>query len=187
TEPLDKIHHECNPLRFKNGTAIWPTCNWKEDGYCNTGDLIGFIRNRNSIRYEDYEWYDTIEDSESKEEALNNKKILEESMNVIEESSDDKWDHDSPVDELKDHEHITYIKTDDDDDDISDLEHNLIQKDPPCYVNEEEERSKKRRCKLLGIPYVKPPTCKTEKFKVVKYLFGPAEEYVAITKYEYDI
>ncbi|GJX97814.1 hypothetical protein Tco_0353612 [Tanacetum coccineum] len=36
---------------------------------------------------------------------------------------------------------------------------------PPYYVNEEEERSKKRRCKLLGIPYVKPPTCKSEKFE----------------------
>ncbi|GJX48341.1 hypothetical protein Tco_0273531 [Tanacetum coccineum] len=33
----------------------------------------------------------------------------------------------------------------DDDDDIGDLEDYLIQKDPPYYVNEEEERSKKRR------------------------------------------
>ncbi|GKD52803.1 hypothetical protein Tco_1286190 [Tanacetum coccineum] len=50
----------------------------------------------------------------------------------------------------------------DDDDDIGDLEDCLIQKDPPYYVNEEEERSKERRCKLLGIPYVKPPTCKSK-------------------------
>ncbi|GJS10600.1 hypothetical protein Tco_0367396 [Tanacetum coccineum] len=69
TKPLDKIHHECNPLRFKNGTALWPTCNWEEDG------------------------------------------ILEESMNMMEESSDDEWDHDSPIDEWKDYEHTTYIKT----------------------------------------------------------------------------
>ncbi|GKB07315.1 hypothetical protein Tco_0835599 [Tanacetum coccineum] len=62
----------------------------------------------------------------------------------------------------------------DDDDDISDLEDYLIQKDPPYYVNEEEERSKERRCKI-------------EKFEVVKYSFGPAEKYVAITEYEYDI
>nr|GEV42712.1 hypothetical protein [Tanacetum cinerariifolium] len=103
---------ECNLLLFKNRTAKWPTCNWKEDGYCNTGDLPGFIREGNSIRYEDYEWYDTNEDSELKEEALINKRILEESMNAIEESSDDKWDHDSPVDEWKDYEHTTYIRTD---------------------------------------------------------------------------
>ncbi|GJV93571.1 hypothetical protein Tco_1541384 [Tanacetum coccineum] len=54
----------------------------------------------------------------------------------------------------------------DEDDDIGDLEDYLIQKDPPYYVNKEEERSKERRCKLLGIPYVKPPTCKSEKFEV---------------------
>ncbi|GJW39985.1 hypothetical protein Tco_0065830 [Tanacetum coccineum] len=69
----------------------------KEDGYCNTGDLPGFIREGNSIRYEDYEWYATIEDSELKEEALNNKAILEKSMNIEGESSDDAWSHCSPI------------------------------------------------------------------------------------------
>ncbi|GKA58276.1 hypothetical protein Tco_0757464, partial [Tanacetum coccineum] len=161
-----------------------------------------FIREGNLIRYEDYEWYDTIEDSELKEEASINKKILDESMNVMEELSDEKWDRDSSIDEWKDYEHTTYIKTDvssnqntynnvcqivmdhcktqekqgwfdehkligDDDDDICYLADYLIQKDPPYYVNEDEERSKERRCKLLGVPYVKPPTCKTEKFKTV--------------------
>ncbi|GJY98339.1 hypothetical protein Tco_0515249 [Tanacetum coccineum] len=47
---------------------------------------------------------------------------------------------------------------DDNDDDIDDLEHYLIRKDHLYYVNKEEEGSKARRCKLLGIPYVKPPT-----------------------------
>ncbi|GJU01317.1 hypothetical protein Tco_1111655 [Tanacetum coccineum] len=75
----------------------------------------------------------------------------------------------------------------DDDDDVGYLEDYLTKKDPPHYVNEEEERSKERRCKLLGVPYVKPPTSKIEKFEVVKYSFGPTEEYVAITEYEYDI
>ncbi|GJW29647.1 hypothetical protein Tco_0046522 [Tanacetum coccineum] len=84
-ECFGNIHHECNPLRFKNETALWPTY---------------------------YEWYDTINDNELKEEALINKRILEESMNMMEESSDDEWDHDSPVDEWKDYEHTTYIKTD---------------------------------------------------------------------------
>ncbi|GKB74073.1 hypothetical protein Tco_0935485 [Tanacetum coccineum] len=74
----------------------------------------------------------------------------------------------------------------DDDDNIGDLEDYMIRKEPPHYVNEEEERSKERRCKLHGIPYVKPPTCKSEKFEVVKYSFGPAEEYVAIKEYEYN-
>ncbi|GJZ61017.1 hypothetical protein Tco_0617154, partial [Tanacetum coccineum] len=75
----------------------------------------------------------------------------------------------------------------DDDDDIGDLEYYLIRKDPPYYVNEEEEKSKEKRGKLLRIPYMKPPTCKSEKFEVVKYSFRPSVEYVAIKEYEYDI
>nr|GEV46901.1 hypothetical protein [Tanacetum cinerariifolium] len=93
-------------------SAIWPTCNWKEDGYRNTRDLPRFIREGNSICYEDYEWYDTIEDSKLKEETLINKAILEESMNVREESSNEAWSHYSPIDEWKDYGHTTYIETD---------------------------------------------------------------------------
>nr|GEW82717.1 ribonuclease H-like domain-containing protein [Tanacetum cinerariifolium] len=75
----------------------------------------------------------------------------------------------------------------DDDDDVGYLEEYFILTDLAYYVNEEEERSKERRCKLFGVPYMKPPTYKTEKFEVVKYSFGLAEEYVTITEYEYDI
>ncbi|GKB06114.1 hypothetical protein Tco_0834347, partial [Tanacetum coccineum] len=221
-EPFGNICHKCNPLHFKNGTAKWPNCNFTEDGYCNTRDLPRFIREGDLIRYEDYGWYDTIEDSELKEEALNNKRILEESINEKEESSDDEWGHGSPVDKWKNYEHMTYIETDvsynrkiydevcqiikdhyeiqetrrkldrpklmeDEDHDVDDFGNYLIQKDPPYFVNKEEERSMERRYKLLRVPYVKPPTCKTKKFKVVKYSFKPAEEYVAIKEYEYDI
>ncbi|GJX18278.1 hypothetical protein Tco_0219110 [Tanacetum coccineum] len=41
----------------------------------------------------------------------------------------------------------------DDDDDIGDLDDYLIPNDASCYVDEEEERFKERRSKLLGIPY----------------------------------
>nr|GEU37420.1 hypothetical protein [Tanacetum cinerariifolium] len=94
-----------------------------EDRYCNTGDLPGFIREGNSIHYKDYELYDKIEDRKLKEEALINNRILDESMNVMEELN------------------------------------------PPYYVSEEEQKYKERRCKLLGVPYVKPLTCKTKKFE----------------------
>nr|GEX65649.1 hypothetical protein [Tanacetum cinerariifolium] len=76
-----------------------PWTNDEEDAYCITGDLPGFIQEENLIRYEDYELYDTIKDSELKEEALIKKRILEESMNVMEESTDVEWDHDFPIDE----------------------------------------------------------------------------------------
>ncbi|GJQ93716.1 hypothetical protein Tco_0004855 [Tanacetum coccineum] len=85
-----------------------------------------------------------------------------------------------------DHEPMEY-DDDDDDDDIGDLDDYLIPKDSPYYVDEEEEGFKERRRKLLGIPYKKPPMFKSKKFEVVKYSFGPAEEYVAIREYEYDI
>ncbi|GKG07933.1 hypothetical protein Tco_0333765, partial [Tanacetum coccineum] len=75
----------------------------------------------------------------------------------------------------------------DDDDDIKDIEDYLIPNDAPYYIDEEEEGFKERRSKLLGIPYKKPPTFKSEKFEVIKYSFGPAKEYVAIRKFEYDI
>nr|GEV44880.1 reverse transcriptase domain-containing protein [Tanacetum cinerariifolium] len=54
-------------------------------------------------------------------------------------------------------------------------------------IKNEEERFIERRSKLLWIPYKKPPTFKFENFKVIQYLLGPAEEYVAIKEYEYDI
>nr|GEV02802.1 C2 calcium/lipid-binding domain, CaLB [Tanacetum cinerariifolium] len=72
-------------------------------------------------------------------------------------------------------------------DKMGSLEHYLVQKDPPYFVNEEEEKSKERKRMLLGIPYVKPPTYKIERFEVVKYSFGPLEEYVAINELEHDI
>ncbi|GJR21785.1 hypothetical protein Tco_0970312 [Tanacetum coccineum] len=112
TEPINNIHHPWKPLHFKKGAAKWSTCNWKEDGYCNTGDLPDLIREGNSNRYQDYEWYAIIEDSELKEEALNNKAILDELMKNDEESSNDAWSHYSPIDEWKDYEHTTYIETD---------------------------------------------------------------------------
>nr|GEU88591.1 uncharacterized mitochondrial protein AtMg00810-like [Tanacetum cinerariifolium] len=51
------------------------------------------------------------------------------------------------------------------DDDSKDLGDYLIPNEGPCYVNKEDERPKERMCKLLGIPYMKPPTCKSEKFE----------------------
>ncbi|GJX00068.1 hypothetical protein Tco_0183981, partial [Tanacetum coccineum] len=86
TKPTNNIDHKCEPLRFKSEHAKWPTCNWKEDGYCNQGDLPGMIREGNSIRYQDYEWYETFEDSKLKNEALINKVTLEGLMNEGEEA-----------------------------------------------------------------------------------------------------
>ncbi|GKE68250.1 hypothetical protein Tco_1526322, partial [Tanacetum coccineum] len=87
-------------------------------------------------------------------------------------TSDDAWINYLPNDDndaiqanqerFDDHEPM---EDDDDDDDIGDLDDYLIPQDASYYVDEEEERFKERKNKLLGIPYEKPPTFKSKKFK----------------------
>ncbi|GJT42953.1 hypothetical protein Tco_0951668 [Tanacetum coccineum] len=57
-----------------NGTWEEPTPN---DGYCNEGNLPGAYIVGNSLHYQEYEWYEALEDGELKDEALRNKAIME--------------------------------------------------------------------------------------------------------------
>ncbi|GJZ37076.1 hypothetical protein Tco_0583267 [Tanacetum coccineum] len=161
----------------------WPTCNWKKEKYYNGGDLPRVIWSGDVTYFKSYEWYENLGEGELKYKALNSKAIFVGSKGVDEEPRINN-DYETQTDERRFDDHKLMR---DDDVDIGDLEEYLIRKDPPYYVNEEEERYKERRCKLFGIPYVKPSTCKLEKFKVVKYSFRPVEEYVIIKEYEYDI
>ncbi|GKB59766.1 hypothetical protein Tco_0915952 [Tanacetum coccineum] len=66
---------------------------WKEpkpDGYCNGGNLLGAYHIGKSLRYQDLEWYEALEDSELKDEALRNKAIIEGLISA-DESSNDCW------------------------------------------------------------------------------------------------
>nr|GEU30947.1 hypothetical protein [Tanacetum cinerariifolium] len=36
-------NHICEPFRFKNGKAKWPTCSLNEDGFCNDGELSEMV------------------------------------------------------------------------------------------------------------------------------------------------
>ncbi|GJS37626.1 hypothetical protein Tco_0536008 [Tanacetum coccineum] len=74
-----------------------------------------------------------------------------------------------------------------DNDHIGDSDDYLITSDASYYVNEEEEKFNEKTSKLLGIPYKRPPTFRSEKFKVIKYSFGQVEEYVGIKEHEYEI
>nr|GEY84355.1 hypothetical protein [Tanacetum cinerariifolium] len=42
--PYEIGNHICEPLRFKNRKAKWPTCRSKEDGFYNGGELLGMVR-----------------------------------------------------------------------------------------------------------------------------------------------
>nr|GEZ16571.1 hypothetical protein [Tanacetum cinerariifolium] len=45
--PYEICDHICEPFRFKNRKAKWPTCNPNEDGFCKGGELPGMDEERN--------------------------------------------------------------------------------------------------------------------------------------------
>ncbi|GKB24161.1 C2 calcium/lipid-binding domain-containing protein CaLB [Tanacetum coccineum] len=69
----------------------WPTCSWKDDGYCNGGNLPGAFKVGNTLGYQDLEWYEALEDGKLKEESLLNKAIMDGTINEEEESLDKTW------------------------------------------------------------------------------------------------
>ncbi|GJY98064.1 hypothetical protein Tco_0514974 [Tanacetum coccineum] len=89
TEPTP-VKHYCKPFNYKTGCSEWPTDSWKNDGYCNGGNLPRAYVVGNSLYYQDYEWYEALMDSELKEQALRNKAIMEGSISD-DESSYDSW------------------------------------------------------------------------------------------------
>ncbi|GJT09971.1 hypothetical protein Tco_0857013 [Tanacetum coccineum] len=90
TEPTPIVHC-CKPFNYKNGCSEWPTCSWREDGYCNGGNLPGAYIVGNTLCYQYLEWYDALKDSKLKEEALRNKAIIEGLINANVESNDEGW------------------------------------------------------------------------------------------------
>ncbi|GJR70502.1 VIER F-box protein 2 [Tanacetum coccineum] len=86
----EPVEHTCKPFNYKTRCLEWPTCSWREDGYCNGGNLPGTYHIGNSLHYQDLEWYEALEDSELKDEALRNKAIME-GLISDDESSNDCW------------------------------------------------------------------------------------------------
>ncbi|GKC13909.1 hypothetical protein Tco_1010691 [Tanacetum coccineum] len=65
----------------------WTYTDWKDDGYCNGGNLPGTYIIGNQLHYQDYEWYEAMKDSELKDEALRNKAIMEGLINEDDDES----------------------------------------------------------------------------------------------------
>ncbi|GJR49782.1 hypothetical protein Tco_1400303 [Tanacetum coccineum] len=82
------IKHTCKPFNYKTGYSEWPTCSWRKDGYCNGGNFPGAYYIGNSLHYQDLEWYEALEDSDLKNEALKNKAIMEGLISDDESSND---------------------------------------------------------------------------------------------------
>ncbi|GJZ39283.1 hypothetical protein Tco_0585846 [Tanacetum coccineum] len=90
TEPT-LVMHCCRPFNYKSGFSEWPTISWREDGYCNGGNLPRVYIVGNTLIYQDLEWYEALKDSELKEEALRNKAIMEGLIDEDDESSNNGW------------------------------------------------------------------------------------------------
>ncbi|GJR22149.1 hypothetical protein Tco_0970676 [Tanacetum coccineum] len=89
TEPKP-VKHTCKPFNYKTGCSEWPTCSWKNDRYCNEGNLPGAYHIRNSLHYQDLAWYEAVEDCELKDESLRNKAIMK-GLISDDESYNDCW------------------------------------------------------------------------------------------------
>ncbi|GKC00426.1 hypothetical protein Tco_0986562 [Tanacetum coccineum] len=77
--------------------------------------------------------------------------------------------------------HDEWFKGIDEDDD--DLEGIIDYLEPTLYdifVDSDDEEYKERKCRLLGIPYIKPPLILIEKVNVTRYSIGPREVYTKI-------
>ncbi|GJZ15085.1 hypothetical protein Tco_0550762 [Tanacetum coccineum] len=70
------LEHYFDPFNYKNGCPECPTCSWRDDGYCNGGNLRGAYIVGNALRCQDFEWYEALKDGKLKEEALKNKAIM---------------------------------------------------------------------------------------------------------------
>ncbi|GKB57174.1 hypothetical protein Tco_0913360 [Tanacetum coccineum] len=86
-EETTPAKHYCEPFNYKNGCLEWPTCSWKDDGYCSAGAYIVV----NTLRYQILEWYDALEDGKLKNEALKNKAIMEGMIDEDDESHNKGW------------------------------------------------------------------------------------------------
>ncbi|GJU17919.1 hypothetical protein Tco_1145885 [Tanacetum coccineum] len=58
-----------------------------DDGYCNGGNLPRPYIIGNQLHYQDYEWYEALEDCKLKDEALRNKAIMEGLINEDDDES----------------------------------------------------------------------------------------------------
>nr|GEV84482.1 hypothetical protein [Tanacetum cinerariifolium] len=146
-----------NPFHYKYGCSEWPTCNWREDGYCNEGNLPGAYIDGNTLCYQDLDWYDALKDSKLKKEALKNKAIMEGIIDDNDKLSDDGWKRWDGY-EITNHD-----------------------QEKRKNVNEHEEEE---RCEVFNDH--ERPVCNIRRFEMIKYSFGLDEEYVDVKEDEYD-
>ncbi|GKD84573.1 hypothetical protein Tco_1355727, partial [Tanacetum coccineum] len=158
--PYEICDHICEPFRFKNRKAKWPTCNSNKDRFCNRGELLGMVRVGFMTYFQDYEWYNELADGNLKEKALKQKTIYEKSWGDASQSvmNFSSW-----------------------------LKRNHIQGPYANYYSnflDKEEHDDRDKHGLFDNQ--KRQVCNIRRFEMIKYSFGKDEEYVAIKEHEYD-
>ncbi|GJZ18089.1 RNA-directed DNA polymerase, eukaryota [Tanacetum coccineum] len=114
---------------------------------------------RNSLHYQDLEWYEAWKDSKLKDKALRNKAIMEGLINDDVESNNEGW---------KSWENFENTNGD-------------------RYEKEYEHDEKdEERCELFDDTTKELPVCTVRRFEMIKYSFGQDEEYVAVKEDEYE-
>ncbi|GKC27135.1 hypothetical protein Tco_1034429 [Tanacetum coccineum] len=156
TEPKP-VKHTYKRFNYKIGCSEWPTYSWREDGYCNGGNLLGAYHIGNSLHYQDLEWYKALEDNKLKDEALRNKAIME-GLISDDESSNDCWKR------WKSHE-INYHDYDE---------------------GEHENETHNKGHELCGIKTREVSVFQIKRYKMIKYSYNDEEEYVAAKEDEYN-
>ncbi|GJT00712.1 retrovirus-related pol polyprotein from transposon TNT 1-94 [Tanacetum coccineum] len=82
-----KTHEDYNVI----GSTKWNRMYHLEgDGYCNGGNLPRTYIIENQLHYQDYEWYEALEDGKLKDLALRNKAIMEGFINEDDNESRDE-------------------------------------------------------------------------------------------------
>ncbi|GJS84139.1 hypothetical protein Tco_0750680 [Tanacetum coccineum] len=130
---------------------------WKDDGYCNGGNLPEAYIDGNTLRYQDLEWYEALKDCKLKEEAFKNKAIMGGMIDEDDESSNEGWRR---WDDFDNTNH-------DNEESENEMEHKDEER---CEVFYNHER----------------PICYIRRFEMVKYSFRDDKDYVAIKENEYD-
>nr|GEX97149.1 hypothetical protein [Tanacetum cinerariifolium] len=167
--PIDDIQNICEPLRFKNRKAKWPTCNSNKDGFCNRGEIPRMVR----VGYMTYfkimnEYWWRMNDHECSS-FTNYRNHIHRTYTDIDANYDPylcvsrTFNHDARRNDEAIHEDREL----NDDHGIDNFDYDLVRDNAPYHANKEDEYEEDR-------------------FEAIQYLFGPEEKYIAIKEYKPD-
>ncbi|GKA42882.1 RNA-directed DNA polymerase, eukaryota, reverse transcriptase zinc-binding domain protein [Tanacetum coccineum] len=160
-EGVQEIQTSCSPFEEKcDGSSLCHNeikCYWESE---NDGKRI-YVE-RENLRLNDWNKYDDSEDFEDPDGCRESKE--NEILGTIINKLHDEW----------------FKGTYEDDDDLEGIFDYL---EPILYdgfIDSDDEEYKEIMCRLLGMPYIKPPSILIEKVKVTRYSVGPGEVYTKI-------